>query len=793
MKGVFTILLFFLLVFAHAQENRIQELEKQISKSTSESEKLSLTADLAKILIQSDPEKGFPLAEKGLERSITAKNKKQEARFNNVLGIGYMIGGDFEKSLNYFTRSLQLSLLIRDDDHRQKVLGNIGYLYDLSGSYDSAIVMYKQSLDITIRLKDTLNIADNYNSLGISFQNLSLFDSSNTYFNKAIQLHRKINNREGIADAQLNMGINFMLASRLNLALAAFVSSKEIYDSLHVDFKKDLASINIAQVFLKSSRHEDAREHLHELIPDLVHRNELKTLGNAYFLMANSFEETQLFDSARFYYSKALNTHRNSGYREGEGSTLNSMGILLKNEQQYDQAIVLFKDALKIKQELDDPEGIASSLQGLAECYYEKKQTGTALQFAKDAIAIIREYKLEAHNTSLFRLIANLYKDQGDYANAFQHLNIYLDLRDSLESEENRKSLTDLETKYRTKEEQQRNALLQKDNELKNTRIGIVEEQNARKSLLLYATVIVLFLAIGFSIVVIRANRQRKKANELLAQRNEHILAQNQSIREQKEIIEEKQKEITDSINYAKRIQRTLLASDHVLEQHLKSYFILFMPKDIVSGDFYWAHPSKNGFLFMAADCTGHGVPGAFMSMLGVSNLNEIVRENGESRPDIILNLLRERIIHTLNPEGHTEEAKDGMDASLCLYDRENNKLLISCANNPVWIVRNKEVLEIKPDKMPIGAHSNSHIPFQLKEIELEKGDIIYQFTDGYADQFGGDSNKKFKYTRLKELLVEISGNTLSDQKVLLEDTIKAWKGHYEQTDDICISGIKHL
>ncbi len=271
--------------------------------------------------------------------------------------------------------------------------------------------------------------------------------------------------------------------------------------------------------------------------------------------------------------------------------------------------------------------------------------------------------------------------------------------------------------------------------------------------------------------------------------RRENLIFQ-KDILKQKDIIEEKQKEILDSIAYAKRIQFSLLASDNLLKTNLPDHFVVFKPKDVVSGDFYWATPTPEGFLYITADCTGHGVPGAFMSLLNISKLSQVINENKITRPDIILNNIRTEIIKALNAEG-SEESKDGMDAVLCKLDIKNMKLQYAAANNAFHIIRDGKLLTCKADKMPVGKGHDDSISFTFNELQLEKGDMIYTFTDGYADQFGGNKGKKFKYKQLEDLLLSIHSLPLKEQQTLLDQKFENWKGKLDQVDDVLIIGVK--
>lgn len=263
-----------------------------------------------------------------------------------------------------------------------------------------------------------------------------------------------------------------------------------------------------------------------------------------------------------------------------------------------------------------------------------------------------------------------------------------------------------------------------------------------------------------------------------------------QEIVQQKEIIETKHKEITDSINYAERIQRSFLATKKLLDENLNDYVVFYKPKDVVSGDFYWASKLNNGnFAYACADSTGHGVPGAIMSILNISSLEKSIETNNS--PAGILSETRKIIIERLKKDGSAEGGKDGMDASLIILNKEKTKLRYAAANNSVWILRHNEVIELTPDKMPVGKHDKDQIPFTEHEVILHKGDLIYSFTDGMPDQFGGPKGKKYKYTQLKTFLISVSNLPMQQQMEKLEAEFIHWKGDLEQVDDVCIIGVR--
>lgn len=276
----------------------------------------------------------------------------------------------------------------------------------------------------------------------------------------------------------------------------------------------------------------------------------------------------------------------------------------------------------------------------------------------------------------------------------------------------------------------------------------------------------------------------QEKAEEIETQRDE-IMGQHDEILEQK-------KEITDSINYASRIQNAVLPLKEHFEQVFNDHFVMFKPRDIVSGDFYWIAEDTDKLYFTAADCTGHGVPGAFMSMLGISSLNEIFgSENNHLTASRILNLLREKIKFSLHQTGKEGENKDGMDMALCIFHKKKSIIEYAGAYNPLYLIRDSELQEYKADRMPVGIYHVEKDSFTNHEIEIKKGDIIYIFSDGYVDQFGGPAQTKFKSVNLKKLLIEINTKPMAEQKQILEDRFNKWKGDLDQIDDLIFIGIR--
>lgn len=293
---------------------------------------------------------------------------------------------------------------------------------------------------------------------------------------------------------------------------------------------------------------------------------------------------------------------------------------------------------------------------------------------------------------------------------------------------------------------------------------------------------------------VFRKGLEAIKENErLIVEQNEKLELQvkerTAEIVHQKEIIEDKNKEILDSIHYAKRLQAAILPPERQMNEFFAQHFTLYMPKDIVAGDFYWAEMLDDHIYLVAADCTGHGVSGALMSMLGVSLLSRVVNEKQITEPGAILNALHLAVIAALKQQEN--ETHDGMDILLCRFTKDFTELTFAGANRPLWLVRNGILEEFKTDKMPIGGLQIEHISFTTLTLSLEKNDMLYLSTDGYADQFGGEAGKKLMTKRFKEVLTEISGKSLNDQKEHLYKVHNDWKGEQEQVDDILVIGVR--
>ncbi|MDX9854800.1 MAG: SpoIIE family protein phosphatase, partial [Tenuifilaceae bacterium] len=314
------------------------------------------------------------------------------------------------------------------------------------------------------------------------------------------------------------------------------------------------------------------------------------------------------------------------------------------------------------------------------------------------------------------------------------------------------------------------------------------------RTLLAYLIYTILFVALIWLVVKLNTRRliaEKDRLEQIVKERTAEIIEQKEEIEAQRDEIEHQKEEITSSIHYASRIQSAVLTPQDIVDKIFPNHFLLYLPRDIVSGDFYWITQVGNHKICAVADCTGHGVPGGFMSMLGMTFLNELINKGHELHPAKILYQLRANVISSLHQTGKSGENKDGMDIALYIINTETNILEFAGANNPLILIRNNEVMHIKGDKMPIGIHIKGEEPFTNITIELQPNDRLYTFSDGYVDQFGGSSNRKFMIKNLKELLLQIHQKPMIEQKEILLNNLIEWQGDGSRIDDIIVMGVQ--
>jgi tetratricopeptide (TPR) repeat protein len=670
--------------------------------------------------------------------------------------------------------------------------------YELSYEYltidlDSAQYFAETNLKKYGKNKNQLLVSDAYAALGMVYGFKREFEKALVNYQESLELLKKLGNKSAIAKSHFNVGLIYYYTSKYEPAAKEFLEALKMLEELKD--KKTLPAVysGLAGIYKDMHSYDEAMRYYRKGLDMFVDNKDSVGIASAYNNIGNVLDFQGRYDEALASYKKSIELKEKINYQRGLSLTINNTGIILSKKKQYDEALEYFKKALSYSGPNADKMSQSISYDGMGMVYYEKKNYSLALSYLEKGMALSKETGSKMDLVSVYEKIALCYAAQGNYAKAYNTQQLLFRTKDSILTTENSKQVTEMAAKYEDEKKQLQIANLNKDNALQKETLDKTElqvrQQNMQK----------IFFAIGFLLVsvlavfIFRSYRQKHKSNEIIS-------GQKKEVELQRDLIEEKSKEITDSIFYARRIQRALLASDVLLSQHLAEYFVLNKPKDIVSGDFYWATAvksltdagaEKEAFYLAVADCTGHGVPGAFMSLLNISFLNQAVLEKKVQSPELILDHVRSQIISSLNPLGSAEESKDGMDATLCLFDFKGMWLRFSCANNPLWLIRNGELKEFAADKMPVGMYHGEQKPFSRQTLGLRKGDLIYLFTDGYADQFGGPKGKKFKYRKLQELLLEHHSKPMTEQKAILETTIETWREGLEQVDDILVVGIR--
>lgn len=528
--------------------------------------------------------------------------------------------------------------------------------------------------------------------------------------------------------------------------------------------------------------------------------------------MGIGYWQQKNYEPAIRYFRKSLEITHKLGKRANECSNLNNIGGVFFDMQQYDSSLTYLHASLAISEEMRDTAGLADAYGNMGAVYVLLKDTGNAMKYSQlganysklsgnsyqlftsysniAQVYFMRKQYKESERYGLMSLqiaselgamegrkgnyksLADLYKAMGEPEKANRYLEMYIAVNDSLISEARMKQMTGLEAKYQS---------VKKDKEL-------LEEKSAseQKTLVLYVLIIGLLLVVALAVFTYRGYRNKQKF--LLQMTNAKQEIEMKSVE-----LESRNKDITDSINYASKIQNAVLPNEHTVYSTMVSSFILYKPKDIVSGDFFWFNEiDADTYLFACGDCTGHGIPGALMTVIGSNLLNQIVIDNKIYKPSKILLKMDELLNVTLKQDNYsTTGVQDGMDLALFKVNKSTKEITISTAKRPVVYIRDKKLQEIKGSKFSLGGMRSGDKIFEEVVVNYQINDMFYFFTDGITDQFGGSKGKKFSTKRLKELFLEIHENPIATQKEILNTEVDKWKGSLEQVDDICVVAIR--
>ncbi|MBA3682745.1 MAG: tetratricopeptide repeat protein [Bacteroidetes bacterium] len=502
--------------------------------------------------------------------------------------------------------------------------------------------------------------------------------------------------------------------------------------------------------------------------------------AEALYLCAGMYGTKGDLDKELEYLNKAIAIFKEQNNFRMLGLMYSNLSANYSDKKDYKNAIATCERALEIFKETGEDESSAATLRNLGDLYSKTGNPKKALEYFKKAMAAALqvETKQLLNKSEITQSMAFAYSDLGDYKSAFNLLLEHRALNDSLSNASNVEYLHSLEKQYDTEKKEKEIALQKVEIDKSN---AVVKQHKTQRNALIGGCILVLLVA-GISIV---AFINKRKTSRILSKQVNEINYQNA-------VIKEKNKDITDSIQYAKRLQEAVFPEADILNTFFAESFVLFRPKDIVSGDFYWFEEIGSQTIIIVGDCTGHGVPGAFMSILGHNLLNQIILEDKITSPGKILNLLDKRVSNALNKRESKAEYNDGMDMVICTIDKTKGTLSYAGANRPLVIRRDKELIELKPNKHAIGGIQDSTCKlFTQQDIAIKEADVLYMFSDGYYDQFGGPKGKKFKYKQLTGHIIEMASKPLEEQKRILAETLTSWQGNLEQVDDVCVVGIK--
>jgi serine phosphatase RsbU (regulator of sigma subunit) len=648
--------------------------------------------------------------------------------------------------------------------------------------------------------KDRVN---GLNDLGNAFYYLDNYEEGEKTLLSSIDMAESINYKKGKAEGSVVLGNIYIIQGRFSLGLTFFTNALQLYEELKdgdgiANCYNGLGTINLNQ-----EHYEKALEYFDKAITF----GSAATKADSYVFVSQIYLRLEAYDDARKYAEMAHELGIKNDDLYVQASALDVEGVVATIGGNYKMADTYLKEALQMKEDLEDLQGTAMTLNYIGQNFKAMNQLDSAMHYILMAYEIADEIgATDELRTSLGEL-AKLYAIGGDYHAAFYHQTRFIEVNEAIFNDQASKKIAEMEAEMQAKLQEDQIALLEKDKAF---------QDQVFKIYIGLAIFVVIVLIIGGAGLYNRY-QVKKRAHANLEQKN-------QIIEEQKHILEEKNTEIMDSITYAKRIQTAILPSDRYFTELLPTAFVLYKPKDIIAGDFYWLEQVQEEnftrLLFAAADCTGHGVPGAMVSVVCNNALNRSVREFELYSPSHILDKTRELVIEQF--EKSESEVKDGMDISLCALIGDPNEktyeLQWAGANNPLWVVRKKNELnkldahnqkndevvgfeanaeneeyvlfEIKADKQPIGKYAEPR-PYVNWKVQLQTGDTLYIFTDGYADQFGGEKGKKYMAANMKKLLLSIQPEPIIHHQNILDSTFESYRSSHEQIDDVCVIGLR--
>ncbi|MEO9257506.1 MAG: tetratricopeptide repeat protein [Crocinitomicaceae bacterium] len=660
-------------------------------------------------------------------------NTTKDTAYINVLNqlASLYSDNDVEKAMEYAEKALHLSQKIKFIEGETSAYSNIGSIHYNKAEYDQALEFHQKAKALSIATKNRLNEATALNNIGLIYDSKGIFDKALT---------------------------NYLQANKISASIG--------------DKKLEARSLNnIAIIYKDNGNYKTALEFYFKVLKIKREIGDKQGEGNTLNNLGILYKDLKQFDKSLECYQEALAIRTAINDQPGLGLTLNNFGSLYDAKQEYNKAYPYYEKALVIWRKIKDDYNLSLTLNALGLNYFYRGDINKAIETVNKSLDISKKRGIRQFIKNGYQTLTVFYISQNNYKAAFENYELCIAQKDTMISLDNAKQINELQVQFETEKKQQEIKLLTKESQIQNY-------ENGRNKMWLGFLLVLVLLIFTSTALIYNRYKIKRNANTILEQQNVEINQQ--------------KKEITDSINYAKRIQESILPPDEYWQKTLPNSFIFYKPKDIVSGDFYWIEKRENKVLFAAVDCTGHGVPGALMSVVGFNLLSAAVNEGHLTNPAEILSYLDDGVTKTLRQSGDGGGVKDGMDLALCSFDTKTLMLEYAGAFNSLYYCRNGVLNEIKADKFPIGINLDGIVDtYQSHTIQLEKGDSVYIFSDGYADQFGGEKGKKFKYSQFKELLEKNSSNSIDSQRDALKLAFEEWKGSLEQVDDVLVIGLK--
>ena len=634
-----------------------------------------------------------------------------------------------------------LNNITANDTNKVWALNNLAIALEEKGNLVSSKSYLLNSIQLCDSLRFKRGLAFGYNWLAIVIREMGDYAKATEYELKSLKLNTELKDITGTARCYLSLG-------NIDIAMGDFVSGKKNFNTA-------------LQLALEIKN------------PDVV----ATCNANA----AICYHALQQMDSAEYFYLKSIRYYEKIGASFDQAAQYTNFGLFKLDQKKHKEALNYLFKALEMQQRVFDTIHIAGVLNNIGEVYLDMKDYAKGVYYFNEGylLSVKTESKYDMFNA--FVSLAHGYQLSGNYQKALYFLERSQDLKDTLMNTESTKNIKEMQTRFESDKKEKEIELLQKDKNIRELQIAGQQANINRQRIIIYSVIAGLVLVVILIFFILKSYREKKKINVGLERKNIEINIQ-------KNLIEEKNLLITDSIDYAQKIQEAVLPSDALIKKYIPDSFILFLPKDIVSGDFYFVLPHKDLLFIACADCTGHGVPGAFMSVMALNMLENIISGKNLLQPALILDELNKTVLETLRQDTENSSAKYGMDISLITLDKLKNRVQFAGAHNSLCLVRNKVLTEIKADKTAIGMAKEK---FTSHTVEIQKGDMVYIYTDGYADQKGGPQNKKRFSSELKELLVSVSAQNSAEQKEMLGRAFFDWKAGNDQIDDVLVMGIR--